>query len=419
MDVRGRVRTPLARPAVGAFADEAEAAPPVRERLLQVSDGGRLEVEGAAATMARGPLVIPHIDRNAWRIPGAPTPPPPAPVPMPAPAPTPLKADDGPPAPLHAELVAPVPTAPPPPKQYGLYIPPGAVAASLSASSVASGPRGTAFGSPLPSTPAAGAGAAAVATVPLSADEEAMAALKAEAAAARLADEDGVGSGGADTAAGPPGTRVVPLMAQNVPPGLEAVRDEGERFRRDVELRPDEPSLDRYAEVPVHEFGAALLRGMGWAEGKAIGRNASGLSAPVEFVPRQHRLGLGAEPKAPELPTARRDGRKYIPKPGESTTPVPVMVAAPTPDGRTRHVRNVGEALIPLEQGVFVSVCLCVCVLAPTCALARRCVAVRWCLGAHRQYAHCDALRLLCAGMRWCLCVDSPKGKVSEWTVLC
>ena len=135
----------------------------------------------------------------------------------------------------------------------------------------------------------------------------------------------------------------------NQPPGLVSIEDETTRFRRDVELRPEVPTLERYDEVPVHEFGAALLRGMGWSEGKAIGRNASGLTAPVEFVPRQHRLGLGAAPKAPELPPTRRDGRKYIPKPGESVQPAAVMVAAPTPDGRVRHIKTVGEELVPYE----------------------------------------------------------------------
>lgn len=44
-------------------------------------------------------------------------------------------------------------------------------------------------------------------------------------------------------------------------------------FKDDVENRPDETSMDAYEKIPVDEFGAALLRGLGWNEGEGIGRN--------------------------------------------------------------------------------------------------------------------------------------------------
>jgi hypothetical protein len=49
-------------------------------------------------------------------------------------------------------------------------------------------------------------------------------------------------------------------------------------FKDDVENRPDETTMDAYDKIPVEEFGAALLRGLGWNEGDGIGRNRK--SAP-------------------------------------------------------------------------------------------------------------------------------------------
>ena len=75
--------------------------------------------------------------------------------------------------------------------------------------------------------------------------------------------------------------------------------DEADAFRRDLLTRPDESTLDDYARVPVGQFGAALLRGMGWKEGTAASR--TGRKGPVEaFVPtsRPALLGIGAKPIA-------------------------------------------------------------------------------------------------------------------------
>ncbi len=44
-------------------------------------------------------------------------------------------------------------------------------------------------------------------------------------------------------------------------------------FRDDVENRPDETTMEDYEKISVDEFGAALLRGLGWKEGEGIGRN--------------------------------------------------------------------------------------------------------------------------------------------------
>ena len=54
--------------------------------------------------------------------------------------------------------------------------------------------------------------------------------------------------------------------------------NEDDAFRTDVASRPDSASLDDYAAVPVEEFGAALLRGMGWKEGDVVGKRKDQVS---------------------------------------------------------------------------------------------------------------------------------------------
>ena len=63
---------------------------------------------------------------------------------------------------------------------------------------------------------------------------------------------------------------------------------------------------DAYERVPIEDFGKNVLSKLGWQEGKAIGRiNMSGngkvgVVQPIEYMPRQHRLGLGAKPLSKE-----------------------------------------------------------------------------------------------------------------------
>ncbi|KAI5474710.1 G-patch domain protein [Pseudohyphozyma bogoriensis] len=101
--------------------------------------------------------------------------------------------------------------------------------------------------------------------------------------------------------------------------------DEVDAFKRDLQTRPDESSLEDYARVPVGQFGAALLRGMGWKAGTPASR--SGRAGPTEaFVPssRPALLGIGAKPMAEVLgeekgkngKPVRRDRRedmKFVP----------------------------------------------------------------------------------------------------------
>lgn len=70
--------------------------------------------------------------------------------------------------------------------------------------------------------------------------------------------------------------------------------------------------LQAYESMPIEEFGLAMLRGMGWQEGMGVGRNRKN-AQPVEYLRRPERLGLGAQPVAPD-PNA---GKKKVVKMGE------------------------------------------------------------------------------------------------------
>lgn len=92
---------------------------------------------------------------------------------------------------------------------------------------------------------------------------------------------------------------------------------EEEMLQHDVDTRPDAPTLDDYSTMPIEEFGAAMLRGMGWKDGSGVGRSRSGPTKAPEVQKRAALLGLGAKerqvPSASKRPERRRDDRKYTP----------------------------------------------------------------------------------------------------------
>ncbi|PKY02145.1 hypothetical protein P168DRAFT_306337 [Aspergillus campestris IBT 28561] len=83
--------------------------------------------------------------------------------------------------------------------------------------------------------------------------------------------------------------------------GADGRYDETTSFKADVAARPEPASLDQYNAIPVEDFGAALLRGMGWKEGQAVGRgkygsnNAKAVGAPKVPERRPGFLGIGAK----------------------------------------------------------------------------------------------------------------------------
>lgn len=85
---------------------------------------------------------------------------------------------------------------------------------------------------------------------------------------------------------------------QTFEPAYSELTNEDDRFKADVASRPDGASLDDYAAIPVEEFGAALLRGMGWKDGEAVGKRRAGAPAPKEPMIKERRpalLGIGAK----------------------------------------------------------------------------------------------------------------------------
>jgi len=137
-----------------------------------------------------------------------------------------------------------------------------------------------------------------------------------------------------------------PLCTLNRLPGLETIQDEDDRFRFDVASRPESSSLDDYQRIPVHLFGEALLRGMSWSPGQPIGMTNKVVALPIEYIPRAHRLGLGAQPKM-EPPKKK----KYI-APGESREPKVEMELPTGPDGKKRHFRSLDEKLVPKKRSL-------------------------------------------------------------------
>ena len=56
-------------------------------------------------------------------------------------------------------------------------------------------------------------------------------------------------------------------------------------------------SSESYERMPIEAFGKNVLARLGWTEGSGLGRNPNApnaIAAPIEYVPRQRGLGLGA-----------------------------------------------------------------------------------------------------------------------------
>ncbi|KAG5517844.1 hypothetical protein PMAC_000298 [Pneumocystis sp. 'macacae'] len=117
---------------------------------------------------------------------------------------------------------------------------------------------------------------------------------------------------------------ILPMIASNTDWKTNTRRlTEDELYKIDIVSLPDPSTLEEYENVPVEEFGNALLRGMGWKEGEGIGRNKHLNIKPVKVVRRAQFLGIGAkEYNAQELDelgawgkgiTKQRVDKTYIP----------------------------------------------------------------------------------------------------------
>ena len=76
---------------------------------------------------------------------------------------------------------------------------------------------------------------------------------------------------------------------------FEGRLNEDDSFRSDIASRPDSASMDDYNAVPIEEFGAALLRGMGWKEGEVVGKRKNQIIKARIVERRPALLGIGAK----------------------------------------------------------------------------------------------------------------------------
>ncbi|KAI0642728.1 DExH-box splicing factor binding site-domain-containing protein [Trametes meyenii] len=94
---------------------------------------------------------------------------------------------------------------------------------------------------------------------------------------------------------------------------------EEDALRQDVAELPDEATLADYDRVPVSQFGAALLRGMGWKEGQAASKRGKGMVQPWLPEARPALLGIGAKEKEVFDDGSKKKGgkgrpeRRYVP----------------------------------------------------------------------------------------------------------
>lgn len=74
---------------------------------------------------------------------------------------------------------------------------------------------------------------------------------------------------------------------------------EEDAFQNDVTEAPDMATLEDYTRVPVEQFGAAMLRGMGWKDGDGIGSEKGKKQEKTKIPERRPALlGIGAKEEA-------------------------------------------------------------------------------------------------------------------------
>ncbi|PPQ93671.1 hypothetical protein CVT25_012730 [Psilocybe cyanescens] len=118
---------------------------------------------------------------------------------------------------------------------------------------------------------------------------------------------------------------------------------EADALKQDVEELPDAATLEDYARVPVSQFGAALLRGMGWKEGTAATRKpGKGLVEPYLPASRPALLGIGAKEQeiyddgSKKNSKTKRPERRYVPVIKQERTDT----ASPNGGTRQRNARS-------------------------------------------------------------------------------
>lgn len=111
------------------------------------------------------------------------------------------------------------------------------------------------------------------------------------------------------------GTEIDDTAIRTIPPPVS----EAEALKQDVEELPDVATLEDYARVPVSQFGAAMLRGMGWSDGSTASKNGTKHVEPYLPQARPALLGIGAKEKeifddgSGKKKGNRRPERRYVP----------------------------------------------------------------------------------------------------------
>lgn len=93
---------------------------------------------------------------------------------------------------------------------------------------------------------------------------------------------------------------------------------ESDALKQDIDELPEAATLADYDRVPVSQFGAAMLRGMGWKEGTAATRKpGKGIVEPYLPASRPALLGIGAKEREVlddgSKQKRRKPTEKYIP----------------------------------------------------------------------------------------------------------
>ncbi|GMI83068.1 modifier of snc1, 2 [Hibiscus trionum] len=68
-------------------------------------------------------------------------------------------------------------------------------------------------------------------------------------------------------------------------------------FKEDMERLPEDRGLEEFEDMPVEDFGKALLAGYGWVEGRGIGKNAKEDVKVKQYERRTDKEGLGFSSK--------------------------------------------------------------------------------------------------------------------------
>lgn len=123
-------------------------------------------------------------------------------------------------------------------------------------------------------------------------------------------------------------------MLQN--PNLENVPLEA-RYNAD-NIIGDDVNEYSYERMPVSSFGMSMLESMGFYEGRGLGKNPeNALHQPIEFVPRHHRQGLGADPKPSFLQKNKNKDNTQL-------------VGGVKEDGKTKNYITIGEKLVEKKK---------------------------------------------------------------------